>query len=64
MLADNFLATDSTVKGIEHLDGLDASPLVIIANHLSYADANLIDILLERAGGWRCGRIGQSLSHR
>ena len=51
LLADRFLERGSTVEGLHHLDRLTPGPLAIFANHLSYADANVVDVLLERAGG-------------
>ena len=30
---------------------IPGAPLVIVTNHLSYADANVIEVLLERGGG-------------
>src|SRR5215471_2108571 len=50
LLADRFLERGSRVEGLDHLDALGAGPLTIFANHLSYADANAVDVLLERAG--------------
>src|SRR6185436_4113324 len=58
MLADRFLQGGSTVEGLEQLDGIGPRPLTIFANHLSYADANVVDVLLERAGaGGLAGRL-------
>ncbi len=51
VLADRLLEAGSRVEGAEHLDGLAGKPVVIVANHLSYSDANLIEVLLARAGG-------------
>ena len=51
LLADRFLNRDSRVLGTEHLSRMDAAPVTIFANHLSYADANLIEVLLQRSGG-------------
>jgi hypothetical protein len=51
ILADNFLRAESSVHGIEHLSRVEGQPLILVANHLSYADANVIDVLLERFGG-------------
>ena len=48
-LADRFLTRDSQVIGTEHIAAVTAAPLVIVANHLSYADANVVEILLRRA---------------
>jgi 1-acyl-sn-glycerol-3-phosphate acyltransferase len=50
LLADRFLERGSTVDGLHHLDALESGPLTIFANHLSYADANVVDVLLQRAG--------------
>jgi 1-acyl-sn-glycerol-3-phosphate acyltransferase len=50
-LADRFLLPDSTVLGIEHLADTADAPVVMMANHLSYADANLLEVLLRRGGG-------------
>ncbi len=38
------------IPGLEHLAAIAARPVVIVANHLSYADANAIDVLLQQAG--------------
>ena len=58
MLADRFLQGGSTVEGLEQLDAVGPGPLTIFANHLSYADANVVDVLLERAGaGVLAGRL-------
>jgi len=49
-LTDRLLLPTSTVHGIEHLDEVAGQPVVVIANHLSYSDANLLEILFHRAG--------------
>lgn len=49
-LARTFLHPDSHVSGVEHLAALADVPVVICANHLSYADANVIEVLLRRSG--------------
>ena len=49
-LTDHLLLPTSTVHGIEHLDEVAGRPVVVIANHLSYSDGNLIEILFHRAG--------------
>ena len=36
---------------VNHLAGIVMGPIAIFANHLSYADANLVEILLQRSGG-------------
>ncbi|HEY7450546.1 MAG TPA: lysophospholipid acyltransferase family protein [Vicinamibacterales bacterium] len=51
VLADFILLQDSSLFGVEHLASLVDKPVVIFANHLSYADANLLEVLLQRAGG-------------
>jgi 1-acyl-sn-glycerol-3-phosphate acyltransferase len=38
------------VEGGEHLRAVADRSLVLLPNHLSYADANLIEVLLHRAG--------------
>ena len=50
VLADTFLHPESQVSGLEHLDVIPPGPLAIFANHLSYSDANLVEVLLQRAG--------------
>jgi hypothetical protein len=45
------LEETSALDGIEHVRALDGRRAVIIANHLSYSDANLLEILLQRSGG-------------
>ena len=39
------------MRGIEHLDRVRGQRVVIFANHLSYSDANAIDVLLQKTGG-------------
>jgi len=51
VLADCILEPDSALFGIEHLTALADYPVVIVANHLSYSDANVLEVLLHRAGG-------------
>jgi 1-acyl-sn-glycerol-3-phosphate acyltransferase len=51
VLADHILKPGSTLHGIEHVQAVAGKPVVIFANHLSYADANLVEVLLHRAGG-------------
>jgi 1-acyl-sn-glycerol-3-phosphate acyltransferase len=50
LLADRFLEPESMVDGVAHLASIGNGPVVIFANHLSYADANVIEVLLHRAG--------------
>jgi 1-acyl-sn-glycerol-3-phosphate acyltransferase len=38
------------VRGVEHLAGVTTRPLIILPNHLSYADANVLDFVLQQNG--------------
>ena len=51
VLADKLLEPESAMFGIEHVATLARKPVVIFANHLSYSDANLLEIMLQRSGG-------------
>lgn len=48
-LAEFAVAPDSTLRGVDHLAALP-SGCVLLSNHLSYADANLLSVLLMRHG--------------
>jgi hypothetical protein len=50
LLADRLLRDESALEASSHLARVSGAPVVIVANHLSYADANLIEILLHRSG--------------
>jgi 1-acyl-sn-glycerol-3-phosphate acyltransferase len=50
LLAERFLTAESRVEGLEHVATVAAAPVIVAANHLSYADANVIEILLQRSG--------------
>lgn len=50
VLAAHFVDEGSGVEGAEHLAAVAGAPVVIAANHLSYADANVVEVLLQRAG--------------
>jgi 1-acyl-sn-glycerol-3-phosphate acyltransferase len=50
VLADALLDGGSRVEGLEHVRAVAGRPVVVFANHLSYSDANLIEVLLHRAG--------------
>jgi 1-acyl-sn-glycerol-3-phosphate acyltransferase len=50
-LADRILEPSSALFGLEHLRAVAGQPVVLVANHLSYSDANLLEVLLRRAGG-------------
>jgi 1-acyl-sn-glycerol-3-phosphate acyltransferase len=49
-LADRILLPGSTLIGAEHVDAVAGKPVVIVANHLSYSDANLVEVQLHRSG--------------
>jgi 1-acyl-sn-glycerol-3-phosphate acyltransferase len=51
LLADRFLAQGSELREAQHLTRVANAPVVIVANHLSYADANVVEVLLQEAGG-------------
>jgi 1-acyl-sn-glycerol-3-phosphate acyltransferase len=51
LLAGRFLAPESRVEGTAHASAVAGAPVVIAANHLSYADANVIEMLLHQSGG-------------
>jgi 1-acyl-sn-glycerol-3-phosphate acyltransferase len=50
LLADRVLEPGSALKGVEHIAAVAGAPVVIFANHLSYSDANVIEVLLHRQG--------------
>jgi 1-acyl-sn-glycerol-3-phosphate acyltransferase len=50
LLAQRVLPQAPVLLGTEHLAAVSGRPLVIVANHLSYADANLFEVLLHQAG--------------
>ena len=50
VLAERVLDAQSSLCGVEHLADVADRPVVVIANHLSYSDANLLDVLLNRTG--------------
>jgi 1-acyl-sn-glycerol-3-phosphate acyltransferase len=50
VVADGILDPASRLEGREHLETVAGRPVVILANHLSYSDANLLEILLTRSG--------------
>jgi 1-acyl-sn-glycerol-3-phosphate acyltransferase len=50
VIADRILADGSSLAGIEHAVSVAGKPVVMFANHLSYSDANLVEILLRRSG--------------
>jgi 1-acyl-sn-glycerol-3-phosphate acyltransferase len=44
------LGAESQLEGAEHLEAVRGRPAVFLANHLSYADANAFQVLLDRSG--------------
>ena len=50
VLASRVLQHEPVVTGLGHLESVRGKPLVIFANHLSYSDANAVEVLLQRAG--------------
>jgi 1-acyl-sn-glycerol-3-phosphate acyltransferase len=51
LLADRLMHPQSAVAGLEHVQAAAGKRVAIFANHLSYADANLIEMLLYQSGG-------------
>src|SRR5262245_40667455 len=47
-LAERILQDGSQMYGVEHVVAVAGQPVVIFANHLSYSDANLLEVLLRR----------------
>jgi len=50
VIADRLLADGSGFDGAEYVAEIAKRPVVVFANHLSYSDANLLEILLNRYG--------------
>lgn len=50
VVANHTLAEGSAITGTEHLAGIEGRPAVFLPNHLSYSDANLLEVLLSRTG--------------
>lgn len=57
LLGDRILQPDSALFGMEHLAAVADSPVVIFSNHLSYSDANCLEVLLHRAGSRLSDRL-------
>jgi 1-acyl-sn-glycerol-3-phosphate acyltransferase len=49
-LASKVLQPVPAVYGADHLAEVSGKPLVIFANHLSYSDANVVEVILRNAG--------------
>ena len=58
-LAGRVLQHKPVLFGTEHLAALTAKPVVMVANHLSYSDANLLEVLLHQAGA---GAVAERLT--
>ena len=52
-LARQILRPEPVVRGSQHLDAVRDKPVVIFANHLSYSDANVVEVILRNAGARR-----------
>jgi 1-acyl-sn-glycerol-3-phosphate acyltransferase len=52
-LAARVLQPEPVVSGTHHLETVKDKPLVIFANHLSYSDANVVEVVLRNVGA-RC----------
>jgi 1-acyl-sn-glycerol-3-phosphate acyltransferase len=50
VLASLILREPPQISGQSHLDSIRGKGVVIVANHLSYSDANVIEVLLQQAG--------------
>jgi len=50
LLATRFVQPDSHVTGLDHLNVIANDPVIIVSNHLSYADANVLHVMLHRVG--------------
>lgn len=49
VLAAKLLHPDCTLSGTANLEAVRDEPVVLFSNHLSYADANLVEILVKRS---------------
>lgn len=49
VLAEWTLKPDSALIGLEHGASVAGKPVVIFANHLSYSDANVLEVMLHRS---------------
>lgn len=59
VLASMVLREPPRVSGQAHLDEIRGKGVVMVANHLSYSDANVIEVLLQQAG---YGEVAERLS--
>lgn len=58
-LARRVLQHEPVLLGTAHLAALAGKPVVMVANHLSYSDANLLEVLLHQAGA---GAVAERLT--
>ena len=58
-LAGLILREPPQVSGRAHLDDIRGQGIVIVSNHLSYSDANVIEVLLQQSG---CAEVAERLS--
>ena len=49
-LASRVLRPEPVVRGADNLEAMTDTRLVIFANHLSYSDANVVEVVLRKAG--------------
>ena len=49
-LAAPVLRHEPLVRGVEHLAVVTNRPVVLLPNHLSYSDANVLDVVLQQCG--------------
>ncbi len=49
VLAAKLLHPDCALSGLANLEAVRGQPVVMFSNHLSYADANLVEILVKRS---------------
>ena len=59
VLAGLVLKDPPVISGQQHLEAIRGQGVVIVANHLSYSDANVIEILLRQSG---CDEVSDRLS--
>jgi 1-acyl-sn-glycerol-3-phosphate acyltransferase len=50
LMGEFLLPNEGALGGAERLAGLEGHPVVILQNHLSYSDANALQVLLDRNG--------------
>src|SRR5689334_12914557 len=49
-VADVVVGSAGILQGAGNLAGLENEPVIFLSNHLSYADANVVSVVLDRAG--------------